>query len=46
MTRRASYKAEAPASACELGLTKNTIESILNVLKSRLQSRWSDLSGE
>ena len=32
--------------AAKLGLTKNTVESILNVLKSRLQRRWKDLSAE
>ncbi len=30
--------------AAELDLSKNTVESILNVLKSRLQRRWTDLS--
>jgi RNA polymerase sigma factor (sigma-70 family) len=31
--------------AAELQLTKSTVESILNVLKSRLQRRWTQLSG-
>ena len=32
--------------AAELKLTKSTVESILNVLKSRLQRRWTQLMGE